>query len=78
MTNETELDATAIMEYFKPLYDYLYMHNRNKLTEEELEELLSGEYAEKAGEIYNAQVHAEWNFATDIRPETAIAEVNMN
>ena len=75
MTGERDLDATAILDYFKPLYSYLKEQNRasgatilneNPMTEEELEELLENDYAPAAQEVYTEDVHAEWNYATDI------------
>lgn len=67
MTGERELDATAILEYFEPLMEYLI--NENKMSEQELEEFLI-DYEEKASTNLKELVTAEWNFATDVENAT--------
>lgn len=64
MTGQKELDATAILEYFEPLYKYLKI--QNQMTEENLKEFLENQYETEASQIINQQVHAEWDFATDL------------
>ncbi|GJQ76300.1 hypothetical protein Trydic_g14, partial [Trypoxylus dichotomus] len=75
MTGETELDGTAILDYFKPLYDYLVDYNNQSPpfeTEEELINWLGNTYEQFASENCYQQQVAEWDYATDIdNPEKA-------
>ncbi|KAF5302725.1 hypothetical protein FQR65_LT08467 [Abscondita terminalis] len=66
MTGETDLDATAILEYFDPLLKYL--------KEENLKHYLETTYEKEASQHTNDLVHAEWNFATDVANKTAEQE----
>ncbi|GJQ76247.1 hypothetical protein Trydic_g20308, partial [Trypoxylus dichotomus] len=75
MTGETELDGSAILDYFKPLYDYLVEYNNQSPpfeTEEELINWLGNTYEQFASENCYQQQIAEWDYATDINnPEKA-------
>ncbi|KAK4883480.1 hypothetical protein RN001_006799 [Aquatica leii] len=66
MTDETDLDASAIMDYFKPLYDYLKLQNQIQTEEEWLITFLNEKYENEASSISNKFVIADWDFATDI------------
>ncbi|KAK9718271.1 Angiotensin-converting enzyme [Popillia japonica] len=58
ISRETDISTTGIKTYFKPLYEYLLTANET-ISPSQLKEFLSGEYAERAQEVYSKQVHAE-------------------
>ncbi|KAF5284087.1 hypothetical protein FQA39_LY17136 [Lamprigera yunnana] len=68
LTNEDDLDASAILEYFDPLLKYLYKENAP--SEEELETFLNNEYETTASKLSNSLANAQWDFATDINNKT--------
>ncbi|KAI4458414.1 angiotensin-converting enzyme [Holotrichia oblita] len=74
LNQDSEIYTTGIMEYFKPLYEYLLSANGG-MSATDLKAFLEGEYAKEAQEVYSAQVHAEWNYATDINEETAQKQI---
>ena len=63
LTGEKDIDAGALLEYFKPLHDFL--------KEENMKETLK-QYDEEVKEIANKQIEAEWNVATDVGNESLI------
>ncbi|KAK5650646.1 hypothetical protein RI129_001675 [Pyrocoelia pectoralis] len=69
MTGETELDGTALMEYFKPLYDFLKIQNQI-YTEDGLKDFLANTFETEASNMSNKVAKAEWNLATDIENST--------
>nr|XP_022901638.1 angiotensin-converting enzyme-like [Onthophagus taurus] len=70
MTGENALDASALMDYFKPLYQWLKVQNKN---EAEIKALLN-DYNEESKTFYYNQVEAAWNLATDVNNEEAQKE----
>lgn len=67
LTNEEEINAQALLEYFKPLYEFLQEENR-KIKEEEMTETLK-EYDEKISEMCNKVQNADWDRTTDLANE---------
>ncbi|KAI4458413.1 angiotensin-converting enzyme [Holotrichia oblita] len=74
LTGETEVNASAMLEYFEPLHEY-FVEISGGMTSSGLKSFLEGEYAEKAQEVYNAQVQAGWNYATNVNEETAQQQI---
>lgn len=72
MTGEDKLDASALLEYFAPLLDYLHAKN---MPEAELADFLENVYNPGLQVLSTAEVHAEWNYATNINKENADAVV---
>ena len=68
MTGEEKLDASALLEYFQPLHDYL--RELRKLDEDALKEVLQT-YDTESQKLWTDQVEAEWKFATDVNNPTA-------
>lgn len=75
ITGERVLNASAILEYFNPLYKYLKKVN-GQLSSEELSSFLSTDYEEAASKISTKQVLAEWDLETDVENKTK-AEVQV-
>lgn len=64
MTGETELDASAILEYFSPLYKYLV--KENSMSEAELSEVLDTDYNQQMGKAQHKSFLASWATETDL------------
>lgn len=64
LTGETEMDASALNEYFEPLYEYLKEQNRN-IPQEELILLLQ-DFEKGARTTLGSQANADWDFETNI------------
>ncbi|KAF5302724.1 hypothetical protein FQR65_LT08466 [Abscondita terminalis] len=69
MINENDIDGSAILEYFKPLYDYLQLENLIHI-EDKLNALLANQYEDEASEVNRKTVVADWNASTDINNVT--------
>lgn len=69
LTGSTEISASALLEYFEPLYEFLKAENRKKRIAE-LPDLLD-EYEIKGSQMCNKMVKAEWGVATDSLNATA-------
>lgn len=65
ITGERDLDASAILDYFKPLYKYLKDKN-----EEELQDFLENDFEPKVSAMRNEATTADWDFATDVNNKT--------
>lgn len=63
MTGETKISAQALLEYFKPLQEYLKELN-NQSNDEIMENILYN-YNDAAGRMTKKVVQAEWDVATD-------------
>lgn len=69
MTGDTELNANAILEYFKPLHDFLNKENKRLATEDEVRQIFKKYNAEAA--IYaNRLTNADWDKTTDLNNKT--------
>lgn len=66
MTGEKDLNASAILEYFDPLFKYLKEVNGPIKEDTELENFITNDYEPSASQIENSRITAEWNFAIDI------------
>lgn len=75
ITGERVLNASAILEYFDPLYKYLKKVN-GQLSSEELALFLSTDYEEAASKISTKQVVTEWDLETDVNNKTK-AEIQV-
>jgi len=64
MTGETKLSASAILEYFEPLREFLRVENK-KLAEENMELTLSS-YSEQSNKVFNELVVAAWDVQTNV------------
>lgn len=67
LTDEDEINASALLEYFKPLYDFLQEENR-KIKEERTTEILA-EYDKKISAMCNKVQNADWDKTTDLGNE---------
>lgn len=68
ITGETDINASAILEYFKPLFDFLKEEN-DKNKENDMKDYLDG-YNEAAAIEMNKFVEAQWAVATDTENKT--------
>ncbi|KAB0802038.1 hypothetical protein PPYR_04224 [Photinus pyralis] len=76
MTGSRELDASALLEYFQPLFEFLKKSNGPFPNDQELKNFLTLDYERSASMITNEQTHAEWNFVTDVNnPDKEQAQV---
>lgn len=75
ITGERVLNASAILEYFDPLYKYLKKAN-GPLSSDELTSFLQNDYETVASEISTKGVVAEWNLETDVDNKTK-AEIQV-
>lgn len=64
MTGERDLDASALLDYFKPLYDYLV--SQNQIKEKELKGILSGDYEKEQTKYTHESNLAGWAVETDL------------
>jgi peptidyl-dipeptidase A len=62
MTGEKEIKGSAVVEYFKPLYDFLKKNN-------EMENILT-DYNDESSKLCNKQSIANWDVTTDIGNKT--------
>ncbi|XP_063703175.1 angiotensin-converting enzyme-like [Culicoides brevitarsis] len=64
LTNEDEINASALLEYFKPLFKFLQEENQ-KIKEERMTEILE-EYDTKITAMCNKVQNADWDKTTDL------------
>jgi peptidyl-dipeptidase A len=75
LTGDTEITGNAILEYFKPLYDFLVIENQ-KVEEEYVKQVLQS-YNDEATNQCNILVKASWDVATDtlnLEKQAALAQ----
>lgn len=65
ITGETEMSANALLEYFKPLSDFLIEENQRLAKEDEMRQTLD-KYSKEASNMCTKVTTAEWNKITDI------------
>lgn len=69
MTGNAAMSADAILEYFKPLHDYLKEANKKLAREDEVRQLLI-KYNEDATKQCTKLQFADWDKTTDLKNET--------
>lgn len=69
MTGDAAMTADAILEYFKPLHDFLKEENKKLAVEDEVRQLLIN-YSESASKQCTKLQHADWDKTTDLKNET--------
>jgi peptidyl-dipeptidase A len=69
LTGSDEMSSSALVEYFKPLYDFLKEENR-KTRIQRMSSMLD-EYEIEGSEMCNKLVNADWEVATDTDNEKA-------
>lgn len=69
MTGETELSADAILEYFKPLHDFLMIENQRLASEDEVRQIFE-KYNKEARVYANKVTIADWDKTTDLKNQT--------
>lgn len=77
MTNESQISASALLEYFNPLYEFLKEDNKeheslqaiNEENENKMRETLNRFNEEATIKNHNLQI-AEWNRITDLNNQT--------
>lgn len=67
LTNEDDINAAALLEYFKPLYEFLQEENR-KINEERMTEILA-EYDTEVTSMCTKVQNADWDKTTDLASE---------
>jgi peptidyl-dipeptidase A len=72
LTGSPQITATALMEYFAPLKDFLASENK-KMKEARMKEILD-EYEVEGSKMCNKMVKAEWAVATDSENDALKAE----
>lgn len=66
ITGQRDLDASALLEYFDPLFKFMKKENGPYKIESELKTFLEIDYEPSASKSQYDQVVAEWNFVTDV------------
>lgn len=69
MTGNAEMSADAMLEYFKPLHDFLKDANKRLAKEDEVRQLLI-KYDESASKQCTKLQLADWDKTTDLENET--------
>lgn len=65
------MNASALLEYFDPLYQYLKTKN-GPMDSSALTSFLENEYEGPASILNNKQITAEWNLKVDVANATKI------
>lgn len=71
MTGNDAMSADAILEYFKPLHDFLKEANKKLAIEDEVRQLLI-KYNENASKQCTKLQLADWDKSTDLKNETKL------
>lgn len=69
LTGETEISADAILEYFKPLHDFLKVENDRLASEDQVRQIFE-KYNKEAIIFANKVTIADWDKTTDLNNET--------
>lgn len=69
ITGEKKMSADAILEYFKPLHDFLTVENQRLAKEDEVRQILSI-YNEEASIQCQKLQNADWDKTTDLNNNT--------
>lgn len=76
MTGESKINASALLEYFKPLKDFLVNENQRLAKEDEIRQKLE-KFNEKASIMQNKLQLAEWDYITDLNNKTK-EDIHLN
>lgn len=76
MTGSDEVDGSALIDYFKPLQEYLDQENEKFAQMEEVRLTLET-YDVVSAPIFQAQVHAEWDVTTDLESEDKQSDLTI-
>lgn len=76
MTGSSDIDGSALIDYFKPLQEYLDQENEKFAQMEEIRVTLETYDVESAA-IFQAQVHADWAVTTDLESEEKQSELTL-
>lgn len=76
MTGANDFDGSALIDYFKPLQEYLDQENERFVQMEEVRVTLET-YDAMSAEIFRAQVHADWAVTTDLESEEKQADLTV-
>lgn len=71
MTGSGAMSADAILEYFKPLHEYLKQANKKLAVEDEVRQLLV-KYDQEASKQCTKLQLADWDKTTDLNNETKL------
>lgn len=76
MTGSDEIDGSALIDYFKPLQEYLDQENEKFARLDEIRVTLAT-YDEDSATIFQAQVKADWDVTTDLESEDKNADLTF-